>query len=103
MIQTDHELMRIDQTSRGRFGTMQGKEAGGTEMTNHNKAPKPVMRWLTLVAIMFALAVAASTQGSDRPTELAGSHTGPSPEGASKITLVGEPEHERDLRLSVII
>ena len=72
-------------------------------MTSHNKAPKPVMRWLTLVAIMFVLAVAASTQGSDRLTELAGSQTGPAPEGASEITLVGEPEHERDLGLGVII
>ena len=72
-------------------------------MNNPRKAPKPVMHWLTLVAIMVALAVAATAQGSDALAELAGSHAGPASEGAGEIALVGKPEHECDLGLRIVV
>ena len=71
-------------------------------MTKRKTAPKPVMHWLTLAAIMVVLAIAATAQGSDRSSKLAGSHTGPASEGAGEVALIGETEHERDLGLGIV-
>ena len=72
-------------------------------MTKRNKASKSLMHWLTLAAIMVALAIAATAQGSDGLAELAGSHAGPASEGAGEIALVGKPEHECDLGLRIVV
>ena len=72
-------------------------------MTKRTKASKSLMHWLTLAAIMVALAIAAAAQGSGGLAKFAGSHASPAPEGAGEIALVSKPEHECDLGLRIVI
>ena len=72
-------------------------------MTKPRKGPKAVMHWLTLAAIMVALAIAATAQGSNRFAEFAGAYASPAPESAGEITLIRKTQHECDLGLRIVV